>query len=760
MRKRLVDSYTDPATSITYGLRGSPVDFSLAQKYTNEHVAAATRDFLTKAAAGPVVEGFDYTLAGQLKLSIAAGRAYDPAGVFYETITDPPGGAALVTLDAADPALARVDLVYAVLESGVQAVPLTRMFRRVASEAELTANNGRNPYLPQPIERFAEEHARARVLVRKGVAAANPVAPAANAGEAPLFQVRVNVGAAVLVAGNVTDVRNRARSLAQALALIDALYASPAILNFNETVDDRVNDLLVDSLYLTKSYNDAGNLLTVDVDVPALGPALDTRFVKKAGDTMSGALKVDIGGGSDPYPTNNAGLRGVNNGPAGTAPVGVYGYGQAGLGNGDVAYGGFFHANANRGNVAAFTTSYGVYAETGGGAARWAGYFNGNVHCAGSFSKSNGTFLVDHPLDPANRDLVHGFVESSEYLIIYRVTVVLAGGAANVDLDAYLGFTAGTLAELADGLAVYSLYSEGAAHVAATIAGATLTLASADAGDTSQVNLLVAARRKDPYIKLDPWVDADGSLIPEHDKQAPGAGSDLQLVSVEVDDPRAGTFVTRVDVPLVGRSGFPRYPAVAHAGEEPSVTVAYVPPGWEAAGPALPTAAAEAPGYGSRHWEDAESLFAEDGASAWADIGSLRHANTAYLVATGYGLSVPAGATIQAVLVEVKRKLSNATRPFSAASDNVVALVVGGVPQTDYNQKAEGVDWPDGYYQVQSYYFTPSLLPGGLTPEAVSSADFGVALSARLDFNDVVADPGGTASVDTIKVTVFYTPAG
>lgn len=271
MRRRLVDSYTDPDTDIQYGLRGSPVDFALAQVYTHDHVQQATRDFLMKNSASSLVEGFDYTLAGQLKLSIAAGRAYDAAGVFYETVTDPAGQPTVVTLDAADPAQPRIDLVYAVLEAEVQALPLTRMFRRVASEAELTANGGRNPYLPQPIERFSEEHARARILVRKGVAAAVPVAPAANAGEVPLFQVRVNAGAAVLVAGNVTDVRNRTRSLATALALIDALNANPIITDFTEKVQDALSAFFPDAAPFDWTVDDAGNRVALDIATATAG---------------------------------------------------------------------------------------------------------------------------------------------------------------------------------------------------------------------------------------------------------------------------------------------------------------------------------------------------------------------------------------------------------------------------------------------------------------------------------------------------------
>ena len=48
-----------------------------------------------------------------------------------------------------------------------------------------------------------------------------------------------------------------------------------------------------------------------------------------------------------------------------------------------------------------------------------AGYFQGNVHVFGTLTKSAGAFLIDHPLDPANKYLSHSFVESDEMKNVY-----------------------------------------------------------------------------------------------------------------------------------------------------------------------------------------------------------------------------------------------------------------------------------------------------------------------------------------------------
>src|SRR5262249_35087928 len=66
------------------------------------------------------------------------------------------------------------------------------------------------------------------------------------------------------------------------------------------------------------------------------------------------------------------------------------------------------------------TTAHGVYGESTAG---YAGYFLGNVHVHGNLTKLSGTFLIDHPLDPANKYLSHSFVESPDMMNIYNGNV-------------------------------------------------------------------------------------------------------------------------------------------------------------------------------------------------------------------------------------------------------------------------------------------------------------------------------------------------
>jgi len=81
--------------------------------------------------------------------------------------------------------------------------------------------------------------------------------------------------------------------------------------------------------------------------------------------------------------------------------------------------------------------NYGVYGWTYS-TSGYGGYFDGDVHVDGTLSKSAGSFLIDHPLDPENKLLRHNFMESPENLVVYRGKVELDGnGEAMVEMPGY-----------------------------------------------------------------------------------------------------------------------------------------------------------------------------------------------------------------------------------------------------------------------------------------------------------------------------------
>lgn len=63
---------------------------------------------------------------------------------------------------------------------------------------------------------------------------------------------------------------------------------------------------------------------------------------------------------------------------------------------------------------------------------------NGNLIVTGMVSKGGGTFMVDHPIDPENKYLIHSFVESPEMLNVFSGNITTdASGLATVELPQY-----------------------------------------------------------------------------------------------------------------------------------------------------------------------------------------------------------------------------------------------------------------------------------------------------------------------------------
>jgi trimeric autotransporter adhesin len=167
---------------------------------------------------------------------------------------------------------------------------------------------------------------------------------------------------------------------------------------------------------------------------------------------------VATGGNADPNSTNAQGGSGLSavggNGHFGNYGVYAQGgnsssphfFGFAGLfaqgGNGSVGGAGM-EANGASGPDADGTGGifFGGNSSIGGdgidalAGSGYAGVFTGNVTVTGTLSAAFKNFKIDHPLDPANKYLVHASVESSELMNIYTGNVITdAQGEATVRL--------------------------------------------------------------------------------------------------------------------------------------------------------------------------------------------------------------------------------------------------------------------------------------------------------------------------------------
>lgn len=149
-----------------------------------------------------------------------------------------------------------------------------------------------------------------------------------------------------------------------------------------------------------------------------------------------GLTSADSGPGTAIYgeskSMNGAGMVGVASSTTGGGYGTVgYSYGPAGI--------------ALYGLASDFSSvNIGLYAATYSGTG-YAGYFQGRTHVNGNLSKLGGSFKIDHPLDPANKYLVHSFVESPDMLNVYSGTVRTDDkGEAWAELPSYFEAENGT----------------------------------------------------------------------------------------------------------------------------------------------------------------------------------------------------------------------------------------------------------------------------------------------------------------------------
>lgn len=138
----------------------------------------------------------------------------------------------------------------------------------------------------------------------------------------------------------------------------------------------------------------------------------------------------------------------------------------------------------------------------------------------GALSKGSGTFLIDHPLDPENKDLFHGFVEAPRYDLIYRGRATLVNGKATVSIDAESNMTGGTFEALTQNVQVTSLQNnEGWEPVKGHVEGGTLHIECKDLTSTDTIDWVVIGERADAFIKSHKGNDDDGHLLVEVEKE-------------------------------------------------------------------------------------------------------------------------------------------------------------------------------------------------------------------------------------------------
>lgn len=182
------------------------------------------------------------------------------------------------------------------------------------------------------------------------------------------------------------------------------------------------------------------------------------------------------------------------------------------------------------------------------------------IYVLGTLYKGAGNFLIDHPLDPTNRNLIHSFVEGPKADLIYRGEVTLSNGRASVSIDATNRMSVGTFEALTRHAEaqVWIQNDTGWEPVRGRVVGGTLEIECKDPASTDTVSWLVVAERADPFIKHSTMTDEMGRLIVEVEKPTPTAEE------LKVLEPRIDEAVQEVHRELVsslsGKRGYPFHP--------------------------------------------------------------------------------------------------------------------------------------------------------------------------------------------------------
>ena len=214
------------------------------------------------------------------------------------------------------------------------------------------------------------------------------------------------------------------------------------------------------------------------------------------GNFKGGTATSQVGGGIGVY---TFGGSASNNYGGGTGIVAFGGYGDSGDSTINGATGGIFHGgsafNGDGGD--------GIYVGAGGSEEQtsgYAGYFAGNVGAAGSFFADVQDMQIDHPLDAANKYLVHASVGSSEMVNLYSGNVTTDGqGNATVELPKWFAAVNG---DLRYQLTVVGRKAQ--AWISAEVADAKFQISS-DTANT-KVSWQITGVRQDPYAKAHPLI--------------------------------------------------------------------------------------------------------------------------------------------------------------------------------------------------------------------------------------------------------------
>ena len=141
----------------------------------------------------------------------------------------------------------------------------------------------------------------------------------------------------------------------------------------------------------------------------------------------------------------------------------------------------------------------------------------GNLDVSGTLSKGSGTFKIDHPLPQKENThhLVHSFIEGPRFDNIYRDSVRLINGRAEVNIDEKFKMTEGTFVALNRDISTFTTNEETWEHVRGKVTGNTLIIECENPLSSTMVSYMVIGERQDKHVQNSSFTDKQGKLIIE-----------------------------------------------------------------------------------------------------------------------------------------------------------------------------------------------------------------------------------------------------
>lgn len=164
------------------------------------------------------------------------------------------------------------------------------------------------------------------------------------------------------------------------------------------------------------------------------------------------------------------------------------------------------------------------------------------------------------------------------------------------------------------------------------------------------------------------------------------------------------------------------------------------------------TAFANITGVGTASWTNLSNLATNNNSSASVGIllAALGTANTRYISASTYNMTIPSDAVIDGIEVQVRRRAQGLGLGCSL-TDNIVSIVKRN-SVTGINKKLAAA-WPTSYAYA-TYGSDTALWGTTWTPDDINDGGFGIALSTK--FTAGLVGITLTAQVDHIQTIVYY----